>query len=242
MNKKDEIFRAPGSEQEKFKFDGQVADVFPDMLQRSIPGYTDILRMIEMFSAAFCRPDANYYDLGSSLGAVSTAMQKGIKEKGGQIIAVDNSPAMIRRSQNLRAKTGYITPVRLICADIRDIRITNAAVVVLNYTLQFIKPHQRDNLIRQIYDGLLPGGILLLSEKMCFNDEIENKSQNDWYYAFKKFNGYSQMEISRKREALENVLMPEKWEEHHRRLTGAGFKDVYQWHRFFNFTSIFARK
>ncbi len=242
MGKKDDIFTKPGKGLEEFKFDGQVADVFPDMLQRSIPGYADILRMIEMFSGYFCRPGANYYDLGSSLGAVSVSLQKGVKEEGGQIIAVDNSPAMIKRSQNLLARTGYITPVKLICADIRDVKITNAAIVILNYTLQFIKPEQRDKMIQNIYEGLLPGGILLLSEKMIFDDENENKFQTDWYYAFKKFNGYSQMEISRKREALENVLIPEKWEDHRLRLTQAGFKDVYQWYRFYNFTSIFARK
>ena len=242
MNRKDDIFKKPGSGQEKFTFDSQTADVFPDMLQRSIPGYADILRMFEMFSADFCRPNANYYDLGSSLGAASVSMQRGIKEKGGQIIAVDNSPAMIKRSRNLLAKTGYITPVRLVCADIRDVKIVNAAIVVLNYTLQFIQPDQRSSIIQQIYKGLLPGGVLLLSEKLFFNDEDEHKIQTDWYYTFKKFNGYSRMEISRKREALENILMPENWEEHRNRLTSAGFKEVYQWYRFFNFTSIFARK
>lgn len=240
--KKDHIFSEPMAETGPFIFDNSVAEVFSDMLQRSVPGYDDNLRMIEMFAGYYARPNANYYDLGSSLGAATLAMKRGIKKKGGKIFAIDNSPAMIRRSREFIPKVESRTPIRLICADIRDVKIKKAAIVILNYTLQFVDPAQRDEMIRTIYSGLLPGGILLLSEKMIFEESEENDFQMNWYWAFKKFNGYSQMEISQKRNALENVLIPETWQDHKKRLTTAGFQDVYIWQQFFNFTSVFAKK
>lgn len=240
--KKDQIFSRPLPKSKPFIFDNKVAEVFEDMLLRSVPGYADNLKMIEMFAGYFAREQADYYDLGSSLCAASIALQKGVKNKGRCIYAIDNSPAMIRRSRHIISGINAATPIRLICADIQDVKIKNAAIVLMNYTLQFIHPDLRDALLRRVYEGLLPGGLLLLSEKMVFEQPAESEFQNNWYWTFKKFNGYSRMEISQKRNALENVLIPETWQTHKQRLTETGFKEVYIWQRFFNFTSVFAKK
>jgi len=239
----DTIYAHPGDKIAPFVFDEQVADVFADMVNRSIPGYAESLRMIEMFTRHFSQAQARYYDLGCSLGAASAAMLQGISQPGATVIAVDNSPAMIRRSKvNLKAINDAQIPLQLVCADIRDVHIQNAAMVVLNYTLQFVPPEQRAQMIQTIYDGLRPGGALILSEKIVFEDEHEQQFQTEYYYAFKQFHGYSDMEISQKRTALEHVLIPDSWETHRRRLIRAGFKSAHIWLQYFSFVSILAVK
>ncbi len=241
--KPDTIYTTPGDKIVPFVFDEQVADVFADMVNRSIPGYADSLRMIEMFTRKFSQPQANYYDLGCSLDAASAAMLQGISQPDGAVIAVDNSPAMLRRAKaNLNHLQEKQIVLQLICADIRDVAIQNAAIVTLNYTLQFLAPDQRPQMVQRIYNGLRPGGALILSEKIAFEEEREQRFQTDWYHTFKQFNGYSEMEISRKRSALENVLIPDSWAAHRQRLTQAGFKSAHIWLQYFSFVSILAVK
>ena len=108
-------------------------------------------------------------------------------------------------------------------ADLMDTPFEQASVVVLNFTLQFVEPARRDSLLARIANGLLEGGVLLLSEKVCFKDPGEQALQTEWHHAFKRAQGYSDLEISRKRDALENVLVPESMERHRERLLGAGF-------------------
>ena len=242
MNKTDTIFSKQQKRIDPFTFDDQVADVFPDMLRRSIPGYATSLNMIELFANKLGQLDSTMYDLGSSLGAATFAMLKGIQAEKIKIFAVDNSIAMIRRSREQLKSMQNSAAVHMICADIRDIKIKNASLVVLNYTLQFLDPSERVTLIRSIYQGLLPGGALLLSEKIAFDESEEQNFQTDWYYAFKEYNGYSKLEISQKRSALEKVLIPDSWQTHKNRLHSAGFKNIHLWHRFFSFASIIAIK
>ncbi len=240
--KSDTVFSKPQESIEPFTFDEQVAEVFPDMLRRSIPGYATSLNMIEMFASRLSIPGSRIYDLGSSLGAATQAVCRGLKTSPVQIIAVDNSPAMIRRSRDILHRQPETAAVQLVCADICSVRIANASLVILNYTLQFLEPEERLLLLKRIFNGLQPGGALLLSEKIAFEDETEQAFQTDWYYAFKTYNGYSQMEISQKRTALENVLIPDTWQTHRRRLQEAGFKTIHLWHRFFRFASMIAIK
>ncbi len=240
--KKDTVFSTPKKNIVPFAFDDQVVDVFPDMLKRSIPGYDASLQMIALFASRLAKDGSRMYDLGSSLGAASLALAKGCSAADVQIIAVDNSPSMINRSKEILSQAPQAKLIHLICADIRDIKIKNASLVVLNYTLQFLNPAQRRELIQTIYSGLLPGGGLLLSEKIAFDDTQEQDFQTDWYHAFKEFNGYSKLEISQKRTALENVLIPDSWQTHRQRLQKAGFKTVHLWQRFFSFASIIAIK
>ena len=241
MNK-DNVYSTPRDKISDFQFDDTVASVFDDMLRRSIPGYDLTLDLVGLFAAEYIQPNSYCYDLGSSLGAVTAAIHKNIRQKGCRIFAVDNSAAMIRRSSSRLNLKDVHVPIHLICADIRHIKIINASLVVLNFTLQFIPPANRLYILKRIYEGLLPGGILLLSEKMAFEENDEQEFQTKMYYDFKKLHGYSELEISQKRTALENVLIPDSLPVHCQRLQQAGFHRCYPWFQAFNFRSLVAVK
>lgn len=159
-----------------------------------------------------------------------------------KIIAIDNSESMISRSRELIEKVESPIPVELICNNIEEIEINNAAIVVLNFTLQFIDPLERNKIISKIYNGLTEGGILILSEKVYFEESDHNKRQTQRYYDFKRLHGYSELEISQKRTALEDVLVPDSPETLTARLKESGFKNYDQWFQLFNFISIVAEK
>ncbi len=225
-----------------FVFDEKVADVFTDMINRSVPGYATIISMIGMLADRYCTRGSTVYDLGCSLGGAALAMTHHISHKDYELIAVDNSVAMIERFQKALEGRQESAPIQLVCADLDDIAINNASVVVLNFTLQFIAPEKRANLIRKIYEGMLPGGILILSEKIRFSDTHLNELLIDMYHQFKQVQGYSELEISQKRSALENVLIPETIADHKARIQAAGFSSCDTWFQCFNFTSMVAVK
>lgn len=239
---KDKIYAAPLDKMVDFRFDERVVSVFPDMIQRSVPGYATLISNIGTMAARYVRPDSRCYDLGCSLGAVSLSLRHAVKQPGCQIVAVDNSVAMIDKARQVLAEDNASIPVELVCADIADISISNASVVVMNFTLQFIAPERRQALIQKIYDGLLPGGVLILSEKLAFEDERANQFHIDSHHDFKRANGYSDLEISQKRSALEKVLIPETLAQHQARLQQAGFSFVEKWYQCFNFVSMVAMK
>jgi tRNA (cmo5U34)-methyltransferase len=223
-----------------FVFDQRVAAVFPDMINRSVPGYATIIGMIGLLAARHASAGSNLYDLGCSLGAACAAMATSLQNRDCQIIAVDNAPAMIERAADkLRSVAGL--PVDLICADVQDVKIHKASVVVLNFTLQFLPRHERLQLLRYIRQGMLEGGVLILSEKIAGANAQEDALLMDLHHAFKQANGYSELEISQKRIALENVLLPETVAVHRERLQAAGFSRVDLWFQCFNFVSILAR-
>ncbi len=225
-----------------FAFDDAVAEVFPDMIQRSVPGYATIIAMIGLLAGRYAQASSRCYDLGCSLGAATLAMRRRIRQPYCRIIAVDNSTAMVQRCRaHMDAQCGDI-PVEVLCADIRDVPISDASVVVLNFTLQFIEPAERLEILRGIYDGLRPGGILILSEKLAFDEAGEKQFHVDAHMDFKKANGYSELEISQKRTALENVLRPDSLKQHLQRLRGAGFATAHTWFQCLNFASLFAQK
>ena len=242
---KDEIFKKqPGNE--PFRFDDSVARVFPDMLQRSIPGYNASLEAIGSLAARYVQDDTLCYDLGCSLGAATLAMRQGIRAAGCRIIAVDNARAMTERCTQLIAEDdaarSSTTPVDVILGNIMEIEMTSASMVVLNYTLQFLAVDDRDELLRRICDGLVPGGLLVLSEKVVDEDEHMEELLFDLHHEHKRRNNYSALEISRKRAALDKVLVPETVAEHRSRLKKAGFEHIAVWLRYFNFVSIIAIK
>ena len=224
---------------EPFRFDASVARVFPDMLRRSIPGYAASIEAIGSLAARYVQPGTRCYDLGCSLGAASLAMLQGSRTPDFHIVAVDNSEAMIDRCAEVVAGHDNI---ELALADVRDIAIENASMVVLNYTLQFLDPGSRNALIRRICAGLVPGGLLVLSEKVVDEDPNIEELLVDLHHEHKRRNDYSQLEISRKRAALENVLVPETVAAHRQRLADAGFAHSAVWLRYFNFVSIVAIK
>jgi len=228
-----------------FSFDDQVASVFADMIQRSVPGYAQSLQMVELLAHQYGQEHSNVYDLGCSLGAATLALSRGCAGKACTIIGIDNSPAMVKRCQatlhnNLANTIEKDKNIHIHCQDILHTDINNASVVVLNFVLQFIDPNNRLALLKNIQSGLKPGGVLILSEKIAFADAAENQRQIALHEAFKRAQGYSQLEISRKRTALENVLIPETLDAHHQRLQQAGFSSSHTWFQCFNFTSMIA--
>jgi tRNA (cmo5U34)-methyltransferase len=239
---RDKIFARQIEKLTSFRFDTKVAEVFPDMLQRSIPGYSAIINMIATLTSKFAQPNTHLYDLGCSLGASALSMKQGLRVNGCNIIAVDNSQAMINRAQQSLNNIDQANSIRFICEDAGKSKIENASVVVLNFTLQFIAPASRYKLLKKICSGMNEKGILILSEKVKFEDQSVDSLLIDIYHAFKKANGYSDLEISQKRTALENVLIPETIKNHRDRLVRAGFSSVEQWFQCFNFMSMIAIK
>lgn len=245
MHKKtsqDSIFASPLSEIVDFVFDENVVDVFPDMINRSVPGYSTVINMIGIIAQQHAQQNTRLYDLGCSLGAASLSMRHRLTQEGCEIIAVDNAAAMIERLDKILQRDNSMIPVRTLCADISDVDIKNSSVAVMNFTLQFIPLNERKNIIAKIYNGLNEGGCFILSEKLAFPDKEENEIQIDLHHAFKKSNGYSDLEIAQKRSALENVLIPETKEAHIQRLKETGFTQVFPWFQCFNFASFIAIK
>jgi len=243
MAQTDNIYNKPLEKVEGFTFDAQVAQVFPDMIKRSVPGYEKMITTIAMITERTAQDNSNLYDLGCSLGAATLSMRGALKNKTGcQIIAVDNSEAMVKRCTETIQAYRSDTPVTVLQDDICNINIENASVVVLNFTLQFLTPDKRLELLTNIYNGLLPGGILVLSEKFVFEDELSHQLLIDLHLDFKRNNGYSELEISQKRSSLENVLIADTVDEHYQRLQAAGFKHNNLWYQCFNFGSIISIK
>ena len=230
--------QAPGA----FCFDERVARVFPDMILRSVPGYLTLVSGCGVIAAQYAQTGSHCYDLGCSLGAVTWAMDQSITQSNCQLVAVDNSAAMIRRCQSQLATTPTRHDIHFVCQDITDLVLAPASVIVLNFTLQFIAVEARHALLSRLYQALLPGGVLVLAEKVHAPDPTQEQTLVTLHHAFKRHNGYSDLEISQKRAALENVLVTESAATHTQRLTEIGFQQVQQWYQCFNFISLIAVK
>ena len=225
-----------------FRFDEQVVKVFPDMITRSVPGYELVVPMIGMLARRYAQPDSKIYDLGCSLGAASLAMSLAVRASGAEIIAVDNSEAMVTRFKNAMEKHSGIVPIDVRLQNMVDTPIENASVVVLNFTLQFLDRDQRQALIDRIVTGMLTGGALIISEKICFEQEEEQADQSTWHHDFKRTQGYSDLEIAQKRNALEDVLRPDTEATHFNRMRQAGLSNPRRWFQCFSFASYIAFK
>ena len=241
-DRRDQLFAHARDMIVDFVFDENVVRVFPDMIRRSVPGYESIIMLLGLFAQEYVKPNTQLYDLGCSTGAATLALRRRLIQPGCRIIAIDNSASMIEACQTNIRNDSASTPVDVLCADIQEVPLVNASVIVLNFTLQFIAPAQRTLFLQKLSAGLNPGGVLLLAEKLCFTDPQEQQFQEKLQLAFKKANGYSDLEISQKRTALENVLIPESLEQHRARLLQCGFRQVYVWFRAFNFVALAAFK
>ncbi len=228
--------------QQKFQFDEAVVQVFPDMINRSVPGYNLIVPMLGLLARRFVQANSRVYDLGCSLGAASLAVRDAISMEGVEIVAVDNSAAMLAKFEEILKTSQQQRKILLKQADIETCEIENASLVMLNFTLQFIAPEERAALLRSIFQGLKPGGALLLSEKIQFEDIDKQRLITDWHHDFKRSQGYSDMEIANKRAALEKVLIPETLAAHKQCLKEAGFGSIIPWFQCFNFVSLVAIK
>lgn len=225
-----------------FSFDDAVADVFPDMIRRSVPGYDAVISQLGVLAKHYAQPNTTIYDLGSSLGAATLSMYRQTSDLNIKHICIDNSNPMVKRCQSRLQRHMPDADLQVVCENIEETEIKNASLVVINFTLQFLPPESRLTLLKKIYKGLLPKGVLILSEKLIFKDEKENQLQIDWHLSSKRANGYSDMEISQKRAALENVMIPDTFEEHLQRLEDSGFSHAYRWFQSFNFASLIALK
>ena len=239
---RDTLFANPDTGIEKFTFDENVVNVFDDMIHRSVPGYDAIVDMIGVLAERYAKAGTNCYDLGCSLGAVTFNILKNIEDRPCKIMAVDNSEAMIARLKERLATHKLEDRVDVVLEDIRNIAFADASMVVLNFVLQFLAPEQRTPLLEKIFQGMLPGSILVLSEKIDFESAGESDFQINMHHDFKKLQGYSDLEISRKRAALEKVLVPDTPQIHLQRLKDIGFSESYLWFQCFNFISIVAIK
>ena len=241
---RDTLFDTPLHEVPDFIFNEDVARVFPDMIKRSVPGYPAIVENSGVLAAQFAQPNSLIYDLGCSLGAVTQAMRRHVQQDGCRILAVDNSGAMVERCREyLQAQDAMhqeLLPAEVVEADILQLELQPCSVVALNFTLQFVPPERRLELLGRIHQQMLPGGALILSEKLRFADEQEHELLNDLHLAFKRANGYSELEIAQKRRAIEKVMLPDSLDEHRQRLLAAGFSRVHLWFQCINFASLLA--
>ncbi len=241
MSQRDSIYAESQPLIADFAFDQRVAQVFPDMIRRSVPGYAEVIAWSGLIASHYAQPGSRCYDLGSSLGATTLSLRRQIQTADTTIVAVDNAWPMVERCRAVLAEEPTAgAQVSLVCADIRDVMIRDASVVVLNFTLQFVPREQRLALLSRIRAGLRPGGVLLLAEKLTYPDAAEQAFQERMQLAFKRANGYSELEVAQKRAALERVLLPESEAEHRSRLATAGFTTTYCWLRCFNFAAFAA--
>lgn len=239
---KDQIYADPTGGLAPFEFNEQVAHVFDDMLARSVPLYREsLLRQAQLISR-FYQPGTRIYDLGCSHGNLGILVLDDLGERLREMVGVDNSLPMIERYRLRLSKHPHGGRVLPVAEDIRTHSLAEVSVVVINLTLQFLPLEDRDCLLSRVYNALEPGGILLLTEKTVHADAELAALEQEFYYRFKAENGYSELEISRKREALETVLLPETLPQHLQRLQGVGFAQPLVWLKWFNFASILCRK
>jgi tRNA (cmo5U34)-methyltransferase len=232
----DKVFKKSITKQ--FEFDEEVASVFDDMLNRSVPFYKEMQRLSINFATNFLEENDYVYDLGCSTASTLIELSKHSECKL-NLIGIDNSQAMLDRASS-KAKA-FGVDLSLINADLHDADYIDAKLILSNYTLQFIRPLQREKLVKKIYDSLEDDGIFIFSEKVISSNSKLNKQSIDEYYEFKKTQGYSEFEISQKREALENVLIPYTEEENKKMILDAGFSScetIFKWVNFATFIAI----
>lgn len=240
--KKDEVFKDEIGKASDFKFGANVANVFDDMVNRSVPFYGEIQRMMAEISANHAVEASDVYDLGCSTGTTMIGMDTLVNKKI-RFIGIDDSREMLDKCKSKLLEIGFSRNYELRCNDLNEgVTITNASVVVLCLTLQFVRPIYRERLLSEVYKGLNSGGVVILVEKILAEDSNFNRDFIDYYYNYKRRNHYSDMEISQKREALENVLVPYKLSENISLLRDQGFINCEVFFKWYNFAGIVAVK
>ena len=215
-----------------FAFDEAVAGVFPDMIRRSVPGYETVVALTGLLAARHLGKGGRCYDLGCSLGASTLAVLRAMGTNPCEVIAVDSSAAMLEEARRVPE---FDDRVEWLEADVREVDVDRAQVVILNYVLQFLPPEDRLPLLRRIRAGLTSGGILIVSEKIAAGDYFDGL-----HLDFKRANGYSELEVSQKRAALENVMRIDTEDAHLARFREAGYGAARVWFRCLNWASFVA--
>lgn len=242
MTNKDQVFKEEIQKASDFKFGATVAKVFDDMVNRSVPYYGEIQRMMAEQAADYAQAGTDVYDLGCATGATLIGMNSTIAETI-RFIGIDDSPEMLAKCRSKLEEAGFKRPFELRVADLNSgVQISNASVVVLCLTLQFVRPIYRGNLLKSIYDGLCSGGVLILVEKILAENSAFNRDFIKHYYDYKRRNHYSELEIAQKREALENILIPYKLSENIALLRDTGFTHCEVFFKWYNFSGLIAYK
>lgn len=239
MPPKDKIFTDQQSGKKPFEFNEQVANVFDDMLNRSIPFYQESINILCQVVQKFHAPQKIIYDLGCSTG--NTLLTVNEKVPDVQCIGVDNSAAMIEKF-NQKIISLQKKNIEVFCEDITKTNFKNCGTVILNYILQFLSLTERKKLVEKIFSSLQTNDIVFISEKIVSSDSKMNDFWVEQYFQFKEQNGYSKLEIARKRAALENVLMPLSLEENITLFSKVGFKKIDVLIKWYNFVSFVAVK
>jgi len=237
---RDTIFAETLGDPGLFTFNEAVVGVFPDMIQRSVPGYSTVIAMTGLLAARHARPGTQIYDLGCSLGASLLAVARHEQTQHCSLIGIDNSGAMLSQCRETLDRELPANRITLVEGDITQQDYRNASVCILNYTLQFVPVDQRLSLLQRLRGAMQPGDILILSEKIALAEADIDAFMIDMHHDFKRAQGYSDLEIAKKRQALENVLIPETREAHIERLKQAGFSHGEVWFQCFNFASLVA--
>jgi tRNA (cmo5U34)-methyltransferase len=237
----DRLYVVPKPVVQDFNFGPETAAVFDDMLQRSVPFYAEIQRMIGEIATDFAADKTNVYDLGCSTCATFRVLER--LEKDVTFIGVDDSAAMLERARQELKQAGFTRRLELRHQDMHaGLEIENASVVIMSLTLQFVRPLFRERLMQTVFDGLNHQGCLILIEKVLSPETLINRLFIKYYHDFKRRNGYSDIEIGQKREALENVLIPYRMVENEQLLRSTGFRHVEVFFKWYNFSGLVALK
>ncbi len=226
--------------EKKFEFDESVASVFDDMLKRSVPFYKEVQKLIIDFINLNAKEGDKLIDLGCSTALFLLEVKSKAKVNL-ELFGIDNSKPMLLQAQKKLQAYG-IEEIHLQYGDIKEVSLDNFDFIVANYTLQFIRPINRPKVVQKIFDGLKKDGVFIFSEKVVFEDKKLDKDIIEIYYGYKKAQGYSEYEISKKREALENVLIPFTISENIQMCKDVGFKNVHTIFQWANFVTFVARK
>ncbi|HER63097.1 MAG TPA: carboxy-S-adenosyl-L-methionine synthase CmoA [Desulfobacteraceae bacterium] len=238
---KDKLFKS-GAVQEDFTFNNRVAEVFDDMLNRSVPYYSTVIDSIAGLLQHQPVKNCTIYDLGCSTGTTLLELARRLPDSGCQFVGIDSAPAMIKKARRKAEMYSRSATVRFREDDITTTGLDDAGAILCNYTLQFIRPMTRLPFVRRLYNALPAGGLCIVSEKVICHDRKLNRDFIDMHHQFKRRQGYSELEIAAKREALENVLVPFSIEENIDLLRQAGFQSVETFFQWFNFASFVALK
>jgi tRNA (cmo5U34)-methyltransferase len=242
VSSRDRVFAEQREAIADFRFGAEVAQVFDDMLSRSVPFYGEIQRMVAELAQDIVVPGSMVYDLGCSTGTTLLMLDRSLPDNV-NFVGVDDSREMLAKCEQKLREQGAKRDISLECADLHTgIDMKDASLALMVLTLQFLRPLHRERLIADIFKGLQPNGGLILVEKVLGEDSHFNRLFIKYYYDFKRRNGYSETEIAQKREALENVLIPYKLLENRELLLKSGFRYVDVFFKWYNFCGIVAIK
>lgn len=223
-------------------FDAEVADVFSDMLKRSIPNY-EIMRELVFDIAVRTTPADSYVvDLGCSNGESLAPLVRHLGERN-RYIGVDASEPMVAAARERFREEINKNLVEIQQLDLRvDYPKVNAGVTLSILTLQFVPINYRQLLCHKIYASTLQRGVFLLVEKVIGETDHIDNLMIRWYEEKKARSGYSSLEIAEKRKSLEGVLVPLKPSWNLQLLREAGFRKIDCFWRCMNFAGWIAVK